>query len=326
MNKIIRSLLLAALVSGAAGLYPDVLWAGSCCGGGAATNLILPKYAQGMIDLSFDMEKYDGFWNQNGKWTPDPSGSDLRQYRVNTGYAQRLASRWQASIVIPYVWNDNTYSGLSSQTNGLGDTTLNLWYEAADDTSAWKIRSIGDLTPSVLIGPSLLVPTGISPYDDVHSSFDVTGRGFYRIDGNIYIDKTLHPWDASLSLSYGTYIERPVNQEYGKSVEPYHKKLGDRTSASFSLSYIYYFGTGGDTLTGTGSFSYLHEADGTIDGVSDPTSAFRKEAVGGTIAYSSTDHDWSVRASWSHAIRQDGWGENFPTTDIYTLGVRYVFR
>ena len=326
MSNILRSLLLAALVSGAAGLHPDVLWAGSCCGGGTATNLILPKYAHGMIDLSFDMEKYDGFWNQNGKWTPDPSGSDLRQYRVNTGYAQRLASRWQASIVVPYVWNDNTYSVLSSQTNGLGDMTLNLWYEAADDTSAWKIRSFGDLTPSILIGPSLLVPTGISPYDDVHSSFDVTGRGFYRIDGNLYIDKTLHPWDASLSLSYGTYIERPVNREYGKSVEPYHKKLGDRTSASFSLSYIYYFGTGGDTLTGTASFSYLHEADGTIDGVRDPTSAFRKEAVGGAIAYSSTDHDWSVRASWSHAIRQDGWGENFPTTDIYTLGVRYVFR
>ena len=326
MTKHLFTIICAALFTGAACFCTSSAWAGSCCGGGAATNLILPKYAQGMIDVSFDLEKYDGFWNQNGKWTPDPSGSDLRQYRVNTGYAQRLASRWQASIVIPYVWNDNTYSGLSSQTNGLGDTSLNLWYEAADDTSAWKIRSIGDLTPSILIGPSLLVPTGISPYDDVHSSFDVTGRGFYRVDGNIYIDKTLHPWDASLSLSYGTYIERPVNREYGKYVEPYHKKLGDRTSASFSLSYIYYFGTGGDTLTGTGSFSYLNEADGTIDGVRDPTSGFRKEAVGGAIAYSSTDHDWSVRASWSHAIRQDGWGENFPTTDIYTLGVRYVFR
>jgi len=316
----------AALLLGATFLFPIKAGAGSCCGGGMATNLILPKYAYGMIDLSFDVEKYDGFWNQSGKWTPDPPGSDLRQYRVNVGYAQRLASKWQASIIVPYVWNNNTYSGLSSRTDGLGDTSLNLWYEAVDDMSAWKIRSIRDLTPSVLIGPSLLVPTGISPYDDVSSSFDVTGRGFYRIDGNLYIDKTLHPWDASLSLSYGTYIERPVNQEYGKYVEPYHKKLGDRTSASFSLSYIYYFGTGGDTLTGTASFSYLNEADGTIDGVRDPTSGFRKEAVGGAIAYSSTDHDWSVRASWSHAVREDGWGENFPTTDIYTLGVRYVFR
>jgi hypothetical protein len=291
-----------------------------------ATSLILPKYAQGMIDMSFDFEKYDGFWNQEGKWTPDPPKSDLRQYRVNAGSAKRLSPTWQASIVVPYVWNDNTYSGLSSRTDGLGDTSLNLWYEAVDDTSAWKIRSIGDLTPSVLIGPSLLLPTGISPYDDVSNSFDVTGRGFYRLDGNLYIDKTLHPWNTSLSLSYGTYLERPVNREYGKYVSPYRKKLGDRTLGTASVSYINYLGTGGDTLTGTVSFSYLNEAEGTISGRRDPTGGFRKEAFSGAIAYSSTDHDWSLRASWSHAVRQDGWGENFPTTDIYTLGVRYVFR
>jgi hypothetical protein len=326
MKKNIRSLLLAALFSGAAGLSPDVLWAGSCCGGGMATSLIVPKYAQGLVDVSFDVEKYDGFWNQRGQYTHDPPGSDLRQYRVNAGYAKRLASQWQAGVIVPYVWNDNTYSGLSSRTDGLGDTSLNLWYEAVDDTSTWKIRSIGDLTPAVLIGPSLLLPTGISPYDDVKSSFDVTGRGFYRIDGNLYVDKTLHPWDASLALSYGTYLERSVNREYGKYVEPYHKKLGDRTSALASLSYIYYLGTGGDTLTGFVLFSYLREADGTINGVRDPFSGFRKEAVGGAILYSSTDHDWSVRGSWSHAVRQDGWGENFPTTDIISLGVRYVFR
>jgi hypothetical protein len=127
MNKHIITLINAALFAGAAFFSPLTAWAGSCCGGGAAMNLILPKYAQGMIDVSFDVEKYDGFWNQNGKWTPDPSGSDLRQYRVNAGYALRLASQWQASVVVPYVWNDNTYSGLSSRTDGLGDTSLNLW-------------------------------------------------------------------------------------------------------------------------------------------------------------------------------------------------------
>jgi hypothetical protein len=192
--------------------------------------------------------------------------------------------------------------------------------------SAWKVRDLKDMVPSVVIGPSLLIPTGISPYDDVNSSFDVTGRGFYRLDGNLYIDKTRHPWNASLALNYGTYLERSVNREYGNYVEPYRKNLGDRTSALISLSYIYYIGTGGDKLTGSTSFSYLREADGTIDGVRDPTSGFRKEAVGLMIAYSSTDHDWSIRTSWSHAVRQDGWGENFPITDIYSLGVRYVFR
>ena len=319
-------ILSAALVLGAALLSPLSAWAGSCCGGGVATGLILPKYARSMIDMSFDMEKYHGFWDLDGKVTPDPPGSDLRQYRLNAGYAQRLASEWQAGILVPYIWNDNTYSGLSSRTDGIGDMTINIWYEAVDDTSAWKIRNLKDLTPSILVGASLLIPTGISPYDDVNNSFDVTGRGFYRLDGNLYIDKTLQPWNASLALNYGTHLERSVNREFGNYVEPYRKKLGDRTSALISLSYTYYIGTAGDKLTGSTSFSYLREADGTIDGVRDPTSGFRKEAVALSILYSSTDHDWSVRTAWSHAVREDGWGENFPITDVYSLGVRYVFR
>ena len=318
--------ILAVLSFGTALFPTPAAWAGSCCGGGVAAGLILPRYADSMADLFAEFEKYDGFWNQNGSYTPDPPGSDLRQYRLNAGYAKRLASQWQAGILVPYVWNDNVYSGLSSHTDGLGDTTVNVWYEAMDDMTAWKVRSFSDLKPSVLIGTSLLIPTGISPYDDVKSSFDVTGRGFYRLDGNLYIDKTIHPWEVSLSLSYGTYFERAVNQEYGKYVEPYHKKLGNRWSSLLTIGYIYYLGTGGDTLTGSVSASYLDEADSTINGARVPDSGIRKEALGLSLLYSSTDRDWSIRAGWSHALRQDGWGENFPITDIYTLGVRYVFR
>jgi hypothetical protein len=201
---------------------------------------------------------------------------------------------------------------------------MNLWYEALDDLSAWKVRKLKDLVPSVLIGPSLLIPTGISPYDGVKSD-DVTGRGFYRLDGNIILSKTLHPWSASLSASYGIYLERPINQEE-HYVAPYRKKLGDRSSATASLSYIFYLGTAGDTLTATASYSQLKEKDATKDGIPWENSGFRKDSVGGAIAYSSTDHDWSLRGAWSHAIRQDGWGENFPCTDIYTLGVSYGFH
>jgi hypothetical protein len=319
-------ILIAALLGGAAILYPLPAAAGSCCGGGSGASLLLPRIYQGMIDVSVDSELYHGYWDLNGKVKPDPPESDLRQYRLNIGYAKRLAERWQTSIIVPYVWNDNTYSGLSTRTDGIGDMTLNLWYEAVDDTSAWKIRNIGDTVPALAIGAALLVPTGISPYDDVASSFDITGRGFYRLDGNMIISKTLHPWSSSLSLSYGTHFERSVNREYGKYVEPYRKKLGNRFSGSLSLSYIYYIGTGGDTLAGTGSFTYLSEADASFNGDRDADSGFRKESIGLSLAYSSTDHDWSTRLSWSHAIRRDGWGENFPITDIYTLGVSYAFR
>ena len=319
-----RSLILAALLLGAASLSPSLSFAGSCCGGGGGATLLVPKFYQGMADVSFDLEKYDGFWNQDGKYTSDPSGSDLRQYRVNIGAARRLSTKWQASVLVPYVWNVNKYNSGTHRTDGIGDTTLSLWYEALDDTSAWKIRNLKDLTPSITIGPSLVIPTGISPYDGVPSD-DVTGRGFYRLDGNIIVSKTLHPWSATVALSYGSYIERPVNREVDY-VPPYRKKLGDRSSASISLSYIYYLGSGGDALTGTVSLSQLREASTTIDGNQIDNSGLQKDSIGGTIAYSSTDHDWGVRATWSHAVKQDGWGKNFPTTDIYTIGVNYGFR
>lgn len=324
MRNSIAAILCAALFTGAACFFTTSAWAGSCCGGGGGVTLLLPKFYQEMVDVSFDMEKYDGFWDQHGKYTPDPAGSDLRQYRMNVGYAQRLASRWQASVLVPYVWNVNKYASGTHRKDGIGDTTLSLWYEALDDTSAWKIRDLKDLTPSITIGPSLVIPTGISPYDGVRSE-DVTGRGFYRLDGNILIAKTLHPWSTSVALSYGTYFERSVDREW-KYVEPYHKKLGDRSSAAVSVNYIYYLGSGGDTLTGTASLSQLREANTSFDGIRSPSSGFRKDAVTGTIAYSSTDHDWGVRATWCHAVKQDGWGENFPTTDIYTIGVSYGFR
>jgi hypothetical protein len=326
MRSYILTLLCAALLAGAAPFATTPAFAGSCCGGSSGTALVVPKYARQLVDVCVDVEKYDGFWNQDGKYIADPPGSDLTQYRLNLGFAQRFGSSWQASITVPYVWNSNKYSGLSSSSDGVGDTTLGVWYEALDDTTAWKIREWKDLIPSLLIGSSLLIPTGISPYDDVKSSFDVTGRGFYRIDGNILISKTLHPWSASIALSYGTYIERPVNREYGTYVEPYRKNLGDRFSASASLSYIYYIGSAGDTLTGTASLSHLQEADATISGRVNPDSGLRKDAVGASIGYSSTDHDWGVRISWNHAIKASGWGENFPATDIFTVGVSYAFR
>ena len=321
------SIFCAALLGGAALLVPSNIQAGSCCGGGGGSNLILPGFYQSMIDLSFDAEQYNGLWNNEGKYIGQP-GYNLWQHRMNIGYAQRLSSRWQTSVTVPYVWNYNGYPSRTTRSDGVGDLTWNLWYEALEDRSAWKIRELKDLVPSVQIGPSLLVPTGISPYDNVknNSSFDVTGRGFYRLDGNVILSKTLHPWNASLSLSYGTYLERSVNQEYGKYVEPYHKKLGDRSFASFSVGYKYIIGSAGDALTGTATLSHLREANTSIDGVRDPSTGFFKDSVGAAIAYSSTDHDWSMRLSWNHAVRQDGWGDNFPTTDIYTLGVSYGFR
>jgi len=116
-------------------------FAASCCGGGSAASLSVPKYATGVADLSFDTELYDGFWNQEGNHRSDPPNSDLKQYRMNAGMGYRFAKDWQTSVSLPFIWNDNSYSGTSLQTNGLGDTTLSLQYELLDDNSNWKVRA-----------------------------------------------------------------------------------------------------------------------------------------------------------------------------------------
>jgi len=319
------SIIAAALLWGAATLFPALSWSASCCGGGSTTSLIVPKYARAIADLSFDAEMYDGFWNQDRKHISDPPGSDLRQYRLNMGLGYRFAKDWQANILLPYVWNDNNYSGLTSQTDGLGDTVLSVMYDLLDDNSTWKVRSAEDLIPAVTLGLSLLLPTGYSPYDDVNSSFDVTGRGFYRLDGTLLVEKTIRPWSASLALSYGTHFERSVNREYGKFTAPYSKQLGDRFTAALSAGYTYVLGSGGDNITGTATYAYLTEDDASFNGKRDDGSGLDKQSLGGALAYASTDHNWSVRMGWNHAIQQDGWGRNFPTTDIFSLGVRYVF-
>lgn len=325
MNSSYLVYVMAALLTGAAALFPCRSFAASCCGGGSAASLSVPKYATAIADFSFDMELYDGYWNQERKHVADPPGSDLKQYRFNMRVGYRFAKDWQTSVSLPYVWNDNSYSGVSSRTSGLGDSTVSLMYELLDDNSAWKVRDLGDMVPGVTLGLSLLIPTGISPYDNQQSSFDITGRGFYRLDGTLLIEKTIRPWNASLALGYGTYLERSINREYGKYVEPYRKDLGDRFSAALSTGYTFILGTGGDSITATASYAYLNEADASYNGNRDSGSGFDKQSLGGALSYSNNDQNWSVRCGWNHAIRQNGWGQNFPTTDVISVGVRYAF-
>ena len=325
MKHLTSALISAALFTGAAMLSPVAAFAASCCGGGSAASLSVPKYATAVADLSFDTELYDGYWIQDGKHVPDPPGSDFKQYRLNLGVGYRFATDWQASVSLPYVWNDNRYAVGDSHTNGMGDTVISLMYEVLDDNSVWKVRDLGDMIPGVTLGVSLLIPTGISKYDSVKTSEDITGRGFYRLDGTLLIEKTIRPWNASLAFGYGTYLERSINREYGDFIEPYKKDLGDRFSASISTGYTYVLGTGGDSITGTVSYAYLNEADASLDARRESGSGFYKQSVGGALSYSNNDNNWSIRAGWNHAIKQNGWGQNFPTTDVVSVGVRYVF-
>ena len=308
------------LVIGAALLFSQTSFAASCCGGGSATSLVLPKFFHQMFSSSLSYEKYDGFWNQDGIYTPDPPNSDLQQLRLSLGYAHRLSDNWQASVMAPFVWNDNKYSGIESSSSGLGDMSLSVWYETFDDIMCvYEVGSVKDLMPAIYLGSTLTLPTGKSPYgDDVTNSFDITGRGFYRIDANLLMDKTIWPWTMIFEFAYGIYLERPVNQEYGKYVEPYDKQLGNRRLALLSLGYTDFW-KNLDTMTYTLAYSDLKEDQGTINGATDPTSGLAKKSFTFTAAYSTMDKEWILKASINHALRDDNWGRNFPVTDTFTV-------
>ena len=333
-KKMIINHLRAVLVSSAALSLVPVSFVGlsssaqaaSCCGGGSASSLVLPKFSKAMFDVSMDYEHYDGFWDNNGDWVEDPAGSDLNQYRINLGYAHRLTPNWQASVTLPYVFNQNKYASLERNTNGIGDGTASIWYEAFDKiTCVWDVKSWEDLIPAVFLGGTLTVPTGTSPYDDVSDNFDITGRGFYRLDASILIDKTVYPWNLSLGATYGKYLERPINSEYGTNVQPYHKQLGDRFNTNLSFGYTY-FTDEMESLTTTLAYAILQEDEAKIDGVIDTTSGVRKESVSMTLAWATEKRDWVYKLTVSHAPSRDGWGENFPTTDVITVGVSHVLR
>ena len=300
--------------------------AASCCGGGSASSLVLPKFGQAMIDLSFDYEHYDGFWDNNGDWAMDPEGSDLNQYRINLGYAHRLTPNWQASVTLPYVYNQNQYASVERNTHGIGDGTVSIWYETFDKiTCVWDVKEWKDLMPAIYFGGTLTVPTGTSLYDDVQDNFDITGRGSYRLDASVLIDKTVYPWNMTFGATYGMHLQRPVNSEYGTNIEPYHIQLGDRFNTNLSIGYTY-FTDEMESITTTLAYAILTEDEAKINGIVDDTTGFRKESVSMTVALASEDRDWIYKLTYSHAPSRDGWGENFSTTDVITVGVSHVLR
>ncbi|MDQ6954199.1 MAG: hypothetical protein Q9M20_02000 [Mariprofundaceae bacterium] len=326
MNKLVSTVPLVGAVFLAVFMTSMTAEAASCCGGGSAAALLLPKYGKAEISVNTSFEQYDGFWDGTGVWTPDPAGSNLSQSRMTVGGAYRLGDRWQLAASLPFVWNNNRYTGLTSLTSGFGDAAVTLRYETFDGIKCvWNVDTWEDLIPAIYLSSTVTVPTGISPYDDVKNNFDITGRGFYRADANILIDKTIYPWNMSVSMTYGTHIERPINREYGTYIKPYRKQLGDRASVAGNVGYTY-FTDSMQSWTTTFTYADLREDQAVIDGQKDTTSGLRKRSLSMALAWSSSDRDWIINTSWNHSIQLDSWGRNFPTTDIISLGVSYVFR
>lgn len=305
---------------------PNV-YAASCCGGGSSGSLVLPKFTSKMIDVSVDIKDYNGYWDQNGNIKKEAEGSDQKQYRLNIGGAYRISDNWQTSIMIPYIWNESRFADSTNNksNSNIGDMNIGLWYETFDAvTCVYKVNQLSDLKPSIYLGGTLTLPTGQSIYsDDTIDESEITGQGFYRLDSNLLIEKTVYPFTVTLQGSYGKYLERDVNQENGKPIEPYKVNLGDRIFLSSTIGYTYFLDDL-DNLTFSASFSKLKENNGEIDGERNLTQ-FEKRSAAFTTAYTTPDKNWIIKGTWNHSFKKEGWGKDFPITDIFTFGVSYVF-
>lgn len=303
--------------------------AGSCCGGGGGATLIVPKAARTAVAFNTAWEKYDGYYDKAEVWHADPPGSDLRQYRAELGLARRLGPNWQGAVYLPYVWNKNRYSAIESATSGLGDMTVGLTYETFKaPTCVTRITRLRDLRPTIYLGGALLIPTGISPYDEVDNSFDITGRGFYRTDLNLLLEKTVFPWSVTVTSGVGYHFSRQVNREYGTYVAPYTKQLGNTANGSLALGYSWDLPwqlTPGMTLLTTINYSLRWEGKAEINGILDESSGLEKRTAGLAASLLSFGNDWAVTLGWQTSLPANGWGSNTTATDVFSLGVRHDF-
>lgn len=103
------------------------------------------------------------------------------------------------------------------------------------------------------------------------------------------------------------------------------KQLGDRKLATLTFGYTSFLDSMA-SLTYSLAYSHLQEDEGTINGRHDLASGMEKQSFATTVAYSSMDRNWVIKGTWSHTAAESGWGKNFPVTDVYTIGVSYVFR
>jgi hypothetical protein len=307
-------------------LSSSPLHAASCCGGGSSASLTLPKFATFMFSTGFDHEIYNGYWNTEGDYREDPEGSDLRQLRMNIGAAYRLHDNIQTFLSIPYVYNINKYSGLSSESYGAGDITAGFNFELFNDIRCvYRVLSLEDIWPATYLGVKAIVPTGLSPYDDVPNSFDITGLGFYTFNFNLLIDKTINSFNMTLGANYSISAKRTVNMEYGRFIEPYDIQQGDKLNLSASAGYSFLLKSM-DSITLTLGYAYLEEFKWKINDAEVPFTGFNKHNLTVGLAFATSDMNDVIKLGNSFNIPEDNWGSNKPATITTTLEYSHVIR
>lgn len=273
----------------------------SCCAGSVATTPgRLAMYEDALIGLQAKVSRSYGAHDVSGGYAKDPSGSselDLEQDLIGT---VRLASRLEASVLVPYLETIRHASGTKDTGHGLGDVSLVGRYDLL------RTREIG-AWPGVALAAGVSFPTGRPVDRSTHVlAADATGTGAFQATVGAIVEESFGPENAWFGV-----VSAYVSERTPRTVAGVKSQLG--TQASFSLAI-------GRSFTDDSAVALF--VSRTIEGktkIGDEEAEGRSATGIGLVAlHPFTDH-WRAQVSAALNPPLDGFGKNQFALATFTL-------
>jgi hypothetical protein len=202
-----KSIPLRSLVFILVFLPPSLGVTAACCGGGFSFPTLIVGDDRSQEGVSYSNGKIIDDILASGKWAPRQT-NDLTQVLQFNG-AMLISDRFQVGAALPLVRRSRTLNSGVTSSNGFGDATLDLGYEALPEWgySWWR--------PKGLTFFQLTTPSGKSVYQSTDTGgTNVTGRGFWALGAGFILTKTFaQAWDAQFSFEGHRSFSRTIQSE-----------------------------------------------------------------------------------------------------------------
>lgn len=211
----------------------------------------------------------DRYFDGSGNKTYFPGNIWGSTYSAQLGFVYGITDRLQASLVVPYVWNNASQVVLFEvpsadptkpdsvaqvpyvrKSSGLGDVSFSVKYQVLTETAS---------RPAVVVYVDVTVPTGEKNPTSVIDSRNFApplGNGDFRINSGAGFRRVAYPFSYSVYVDYvykvpGTKIHEPGEAEMSfKSsdfmdlIASFNFHLNDWIAVQNEVAYFYYFNNG----------------------------------------------------------------------------------
>lgn len=191
--------------------------------------------------------------------------------------ATLISDRWQMGISLPLTRRSRERGTNSANAMGLGDTSVNVAYEAIPDWdySVWRPKTI------IFLGATF--PTGGSIYDARELyRLDSRGRGFYSFSLGSLLTKSWGIWDLALVLEAHQPLSRTISNEVGDL----YLKPGFGTSGSFGIGVSPFNGNFRLGTTLSSSYESPISTEGVVTGTGEKVILWTPTAI---LSYMASD-------------------------------------